>query len=194
MRWEWACWFKEQRAVGAGARWALGPLDRMKLMWEVRASFVGLPGCSQTVKNVPAMQETWVQSLGQEDPLEKGMVTHSSILAWRIPWTEKSGGLQAMGSQRVKDDWATNAFTSLLRAMRSYLLFWMQWRGLPWWRNRWESASQCRRHGFALWFRKPHASEQLSPRATTAEPVLWSPGTIATEPIQLEPLLRNKRS
>ena len=49
------------------------------------------------VKNLPAMQETWVQSLGQEDPLEKGMATHSSILAQRIPWTEKPGGLQFWG-------------------------------------------------------------------------------------------------
>ena len=48
-------------------------------------------------KNVPAMQETWIWSLGGEDPLEKGMATHSSILAWRIPWTEESGGLQSMG-------------------------------------------------------------------------------------------------
>ena len=53
------------------------------------------------VKNLPTMQETWVLSLGQEDPLEKGMATHSSILAWRIPWTEESGRLQSMGSQRV---------------------------------------------------------------------------------------------
>ena len=53
------------------------------------------------VKNVPAMQ-TWVQSLGQEDPLEKGMATHSIILAWRIPWTEESDGLQYVGSQRVR--------------------------------------------------------------------------------------------
>ena len=50
------------------------------------------------VKNLPAMQETWVQSLGQEDPLEEGMATHSTILAWRIPWTEEPGGLQFMGS------------------------------------------------------------------------------------------------
>ena len=63
---------------------------------------------AQTVKNVPTMQETWVQSLGQEDPLEKGMVTHSSILTWRIPWTEESGGVQSMGSQRVGHDGATN--------------------------------------------------------------------------------------
>ena len=53
------------------------------------------------VKNLSAMQETWVQSLGQEDPLEKGMATHSSILAWRIPWTEEPGVLLSMGLQRV---------------------------------------------------------------------------------------------
>ena len=53
------------------------------------------------VKNPPAMQETWVGSLGQEDPLEKGMATHSSILAWRIPWTEEPGELQLMGSQTL---------------------------------------------------------------------------------------------
>ena len=51
---------------------------------------------AQTVKNLPAMWETWILSLGQEDPLEKGMATHSSILAWRIPWTEEPGGLQSM--------------------------------------------------------------------------------------------------
>ena len=56
------------------------------------------------VKNLPAMQETQIQSLGWEDPLEKGMATHSSILAWSIPWTEEAGGLQSMGSQRVSHD------------------------------------------------------------------------------------------
>ena len=59
---------------------------------------------AQMVKNLPAMKETGVQSLGQEDTLEKGMATHSSILAWRIPWTEKPGGLQSTGSQRVRHD------------------------------------------------------------------------------------------
>ena len=54
---------------------------------------------AQMVKNLPAMQETRVRSLGQEDSLEKGMATHSSILAWRIPWTEEPGGLQFIGSQ-----------------------------------------------------------------------------------------------
>ena len=61
------------------------------------------------VKNLPAMQETWVRFLGQEDSLEKGMATHCSILAWRIPWTEEPGGLQSMGSQRARHNWATNA-------------------------------------------------------------------------------------
>ena len=57
---------------------------------------------AQTVKNLPAVQETGVRSLGWEDPLEKGMVTHSSVLAWRIPWTEEPGGLYSMGSCRVR--------------------------------------------------------------------------------------------
>ena len=59
---------------------------------------------AQKVKNLLAMQDTWVQSLGQEDPLEKGMATHSSILAWEIPWTDEPGRLQSMGSQRVGHD------------------------------------------------------------------------------------------
>ena len=57
------------------------------------------------------MQETQVQSLSREDPLEKGMATHSSILAWRNPWTEEPGGLQSMVSQRVGHNWVTNTFT-----------------------------------------------------------------------------------
>ena len=59
---------------------------------------------AQVVKNLPAIQETQVRSLGQEDPLEKEMATHSSILAWKIPWVEEPGGLQSMGSQRVEHD------------------------------------------------------------------------------------------
>ena len=65
----------------------------------------------QRVKTLPAMQETLVQSLGQKDPLEKGMETHYSILALRIPWTEESGKLQFMGSQRVRYNWPTNTIT-----------------------------------------------------------------------------------
>ena len=59
---------------------------------------------AQMVKNPPAMWETWVQSLGWEEPLEKRMATHSSIFAWRLPWTEESGRLQFMGSPRVGHD------------------------------------------------------------------------------------------
>ena len=59
---------------------------------------------AQTVKRLPTMRETWVLSLGQEDPLEKKMATHSNILAWKIPWTEEPGRLQSMGSQRVGHD------------------------------------------------------------------------------------------
>ena len=62
---------------------------------------------AQMVQNLPAMQETWVQFLGQEDPLEKGMATHTSILAWRIPWTEEPGRLQSMEVQRVRYDLVT---------------------------------------------------------------------------------------
>ena len=60
---------------------------------------IGLSGGS-VVKNLPAMQEMWVQSLGQEDPLEKEMATLSTVLAWEIPWTEEAAGLQSMGSQK----------------------------------------------------------------------------------------------
>ena len=66
---------------------------------------------AQLVKSLPEMQETLVWSMGQEDPLEKEMATHSSIIAWRIPWTEEPGGLQSMGSQRVRNNWKTNTFT-----------------------------------------------------------------------------------
>ena len=57
---------------------------------------------AQMIKNLFTMQETRIESLGREDPLEKGMATHSSVLAWGIPWTEESGGIQSMGSQRVR--------------------------------------------------------------------------------------------
>ena len=65
----------------------------------MRASLV-----AQLVKRLPAVQETWVPSLGQEYPLEKEMATHSSTLAWKIPWMEEPGRLQSMGSQRVRHD------------------------------------------------------------------------------------------
>ena len=72
---------------------------------------MGLSWWAQMVKNMFAIQKTQVWSLGQEDPLEKGMATHSSILALRIPWTEEPGGLQSMGPQRVGHNWSINIFT-----------------------------------------------------------------------------------
>ena len=65
---------------------------------------------AQMVKHLPTVQESWVRSLGRKDPLEKEMATHSSTLAWKIPWTEEHGRLQSMGSQRVRHDQATSFF------------------------------------------------------------------------------------
>ena len=73
---------------------------------------------AQTVKRLPAVQETWVQSLGWENPLEKEMATHSSTLAWKIPRTEEPGRLQSMGSQRVGHNWATSVSVSSVLAWR----------------------------------------------------------------------------
>ena len=79
---------------------------------------------AQRLKRLPPMWETQVRSLGQEDPLEKEMVTHSSILAWRIPWMEKPGRLQTMGSQRVGHDWATSLSLSFTMNMGVHVSFW----------------------------------------------------------------------
>ena len=79
---------------------------------------------AQTVRNLPTVQDTWVQSVGQEDPLEKGMATHSSILARRIPWTEEPGRPKSMGLQRVGHNWATNNSNfSYLCCYSSYLSY-----------------------------------------------------------------------
>ena len=72
---------------------------------------IGASFMTQMVNNLPIMQGTWVQSLVWEDPLEKGIATHSNILVWRISWTEEPGGLQPMGSQRIRHDGATNSNT-----------------------------------------------------------------------------------
>ena len=86
--------------------------------------------CSSTVKNLPVMQETRVRSMDWEVPMEKGMAIHSNILAWRIPWTEKRGGLQSVGLQRVGHNWVTNtqcnssllpAFLPTLKVQVTYL-------------------------------------------------------------------------
>ena len=72
------------------------------MVFNTRLDNNGVSLVAQMLKHLPAMRETGVRSLGQEDPLEKEMVTHSRILAWRIPWTEEPGGLQSTGSQRVR--------------------------------------------------------------------------------------------
>ena len=86
--------------------------QRRHTCWHIyRLYWEGASLVAQRLKRLPAMQETWVRSLGQEDPLEKEMATHSSILAWRIPRTEEPGGLQSTGSQRVRHDRATFTFS-----------------------------------------------------------------------------------
>ena len=76
-----------------------------ELEWKKKYTYInGASLVAQMVKNLPAVWETQVGSLGQEDPLEEGMATQSSILPWRIPWTQEPGGLQSMGSQRVRHD------------------------------------------------------------------------------------------
>ena len=89
----WATW---EAQFAPGVVYVYLPLSRASL-------------AAQKVKNLPAMQETWFRSLGQKDLLEKEMPTHSSILAWRIPWTEEPGG--SVGLQRVGHDWVTNTLT-----------------------------------------------------------------------------------
>ena len=81
-------------------------------LWLKTEAYFGASLVAQTVKNLPAMLETWVQALGQEDPLEKGMATHSSILAWRSPWTEEPGGLKSMDAQRIRQNCVDNTIHS----------------------------------------------------------------------------------
>ena len=100
----------------------LPPYRVMKIITE-NHSCVWVSLGAQTVKNLPAMQDTWVQSLGQEDFLAKGMATHSNILAWRIPRTEDLGGLQSMGSQRVGHHWVTFTFFHYCLKQNCMLLY-----------------------------------------------------------------------
>ena len=85
--------------------------NAVSVLWR-KPECMGASLVAQTVKNPPAMRETWVWSLGREDALEEDMATHSSVLAWRVPWTEEPGGLQSTGSPRAGHDWATNSFIS----------------------------------------------------------------------------------
>ena len=88
-------------------------------LWQI----CGASLVAQMVKNLPAIWETLVWALGQEDPLKEEMATHSSILAWRIPWTEEPEGLQSMGLQRVRQDWVTNIFTFTLANQPTFPAF-----------------------------------------------------------------------
>ena len=92
--------------------------------WETvpRLSCIWHLTCGSDGKEPAAMQEIWAQSLGQEDPLEKGMATHSSILAWGIPWTEEPSGLQSVGSQRIRHDWATDTLTFISTMDKGFAL------------------------------------------------------------------------
>ena len=82
--------------------------QRVRHYWATELNWTEL--VAQLIKNLLAMQETQILSLSQEDPLEKGMATYSSILAWKNPWTEEPGGIQSMGSWRVGHDWVVNTF------------------------------------------------------------------------------------
>ena len=108
----------EVSSGGEGRQWpaaGLGALSVAVPAWDLlkKVTFIifylhqEIPYVAQTVKSLPTMRETQVQSLGREDPLEKEVATHSRILAWKIPWTEDPGRLQSLGSQRVGHDWAT---------------------------------------------------------------------------------------
>ena len=104
---------------------------------------------AQTVKNLHAKQEMQAQYLGREDPLEEGMATHSSILAWRIPWTEEPGGLQSVGWQRVGHKWMTNTFTLRVESLFFKAIWLSCKRALLAFKARYAgpSSSWCRAHG-----------------------------------------------
>ena len=91
---------KNRESYAQGVAWEMGKQKTKQLPFRVIKIF----SMAQTVKNLPTMQKTWVQSSDREDPLERVMANHSSILVWRIPWKEEPGGPQFMGSQRVRHD------------------------------------------------------------------------------------------
>ena len=134
----------ENKAPGQPNVFWVNALASQWLLW---ASLV-----AQMVKNLPAIREIWVWSLGQEDPLVKGMATHSSILSWRIPWTEEPGGLQSLVLQRVGQDWVrfgqdwvTNTFTFhlVLTSQRSLKPSSLKFPQLPPWLSKCLSVFPC---------------------------------------------------
>ena len=123
------------------------------------ACVLGFPGGSAVRIHQPMQEthETWVQSLDWKDPLEAEMTTHSRILAWRIPWTEKPYGLHSLGLQRVRHDWAEHTHT--------YICI---YRGLPWWLSGKRICLQCKRPGFNPWVGKIPWRRKWQPT-----PVYW---------------------
>ena len=99
-------WYQKSASTGPTIPWFCLHIN----FWYLGVQFLWswLLMVAHTVKHLPTMRETHVGSLGQEDPLEKEMATHSSTFAWRIPWMEEPGGPQSLGSQRVRQDWATS--------------------------------------------------------------------------------------
>ena len=102
----WSAWQRWSSARISNNWWLV--LKTELIVWIDLSCTKSASLVAQMVKHLSAMQETWVQSLGWEDPLEKDLATHSSTLAWKIPWMEKPGRLQSMGSQTVPQDWATS--------------------------------------------------------------------------------------
>ena len=116
-------WMKKTEASHIKLWPVLQFLTRGLLLWLFTIAFFGVSLVAQIVMNLPTMQETWVPSLGWEDPLEEEMATHSSILAWKFPWTEEPDGLQSMGSQRVGHDWATFTFHIWIKLKKICIAF-----------------------------------------------------------------------
>ena len=116
----WSCQPKDRTRISCIGRWILYNWATWETPINDYFTILASP-VAQTVKRLPAMRETRVQFLGQEDPLEKKMAIHSSTLAWKIPWMEEPDRLQSMGLQRVGHDWATSLhFTSIY----STILLW----------------------------------------------------------------------
>ena len=124
--------YHQQDQIRWRAQWPKGSQTHTGDLWWIKQHLQGVSLYSdslvaQRVKSLPAMRETWDPSLGREDPQEKEMATHSSILAWRIPWMEEPGGLQSTGSQRVGHDRVTPPSLSFTMEHRVQL-----WRNALW--------------------------------------------------------------
>ena len=129
----------KESACNAGLSLGSGRSSGEGIGYSLQYSWASL--VAQMVKTLPAMQETWVWSLGWENPLQKGTATHFSILAWRIPWTEEPGRLQSMGLQRVGHNWAT--FTLILSSQqedRKTVCYQTEVAG-TFWQTEWTSGS-----------------------------------------------------